>query len=650
MRPPPGALGQLGSGPKAPPVKPKAKPPEPYELPDLAPAGSIYEKKAPTRDRVLRDADTGRRRWQARNDTIARQAAMYHQEDDPRDLNGNPIVPGTGQSYFKLARATTIIDRLIGDAMPTNANLVKDLPARADDKETRDAAQACENWLRTLDEEDTQWWASLSSQGVITPPLYRKRIGMPALEGTGGVAFRLNPKSKTHFVIKEPVNITELYPLGLATTRQSWLNWDEAVALYPEIHRHAVDKGYDDAQTSGPCSLAENTRVRVVGWSDKDGLWRCVVWDWADGSGVSQQLRDAPKGSDDDDGFIVKARIDYGFCYYQIGTYWNASPAAPTQSQTDYATQAGRGALAAHVGTLEELTKVASALKSNFIHNLHPSWVRKTQHPEEMDGDPIKTGINEVNDLEIGDELLPLYQNATGTPDGQATMQILGGELQDMAAPVLSGGGTAQSGFDRSQMQQAAGNLHLDQLKECYQQDAARFDSLTLQLALRKGLGKGKAWKKLTYRQFKGGAAGTEGALTPDDIKRAGVRVLVSYHEENLQEELQKNQIHLERLKADVQSLMTTRKKLGVEDPDREGELVVEDKIINANPKLQDALSQRALYGLDYELYADYMQSEAPGPGQAGQPSGVGTAPGGGGMGPRPGVPAAGLPPIMQGQ
>lgn len=644
--PPPHQMGgamRPAKQPKGPSVKPKAKPPTPYEPPDLAEVKSIYAKKPPTWDRVMRDAHLGRQRWQERDRIIKRQADLYHGKDNRQDLHGNRIDPGSGAGYFQLSRATTIVDRLIGDALPDPETIVVDMRPRADDEETRAAAQACENWLRTLDEEDATWWAALASQGLIAPPLPRKRIGMLALEGVQGCAFRLQPRDGCHFVVKEPVNITELFPTGLATTRQSYLTFDAALALYPEIMDHLEAAGYDEANEVTRGGVSEQTIVRVVGWSDKDGLWRCIAWDWGQPGSLSEEMRGAPS-KDGGQWIVPPTRIDYGFCYYQIGSYWNASPAAPAEGDTRYAGQAGRGALAAHVHTLEELTKIASALKTNFMQNLHPAWVRKLRDITE-DRPDVQTKINQVNDLYVDESLEPLYINATGTPDGQATMTIIGGELADLSPLVLAGRGSAQSGFDRSLQQDKAGDLHIDQLKACYCADMARFDALTLQLALRKGLGKGKAWKSLSYRQFKGGSRGSEGELTPDDIKRAGVRVEVRYHEEDLTEELQLNQIHLERLKADVQSLITTRRKLGVDDPDREGELVVEDKIINANPKLQDALSQQALYDLDYDLYVSYMQSLAPGPGQGPQPGMPGTAPA---MGPRPGVPAAGLPNPME--
>lgn len=641
--PPPGRGGPGPGQAQGPKLKPKPPGPKPYELPDLDEVRSIYAKQPPTWERVMRDAFQGRQRWQERNKAILRQADLYHGVEDRRDVHGRPINEGAGGSYFKLSRATTIVDRLIGDALPTDEVLVRDLPPRADDEETRDAAQGCENWLRTLDEEDADWWASLASQGVITPPLPRKRIGMLALEGAQGVAFRLQPRASSHFVVKEPVNITELYPLGLATTRQSFLTFDAALALYPEILDHLIASGYDDSSPDGRGGVSDGTLVKVIGWSDKDGLWRCICWDWANPGAVAEGLRAAP-AKDGGRWILPPTRIDYGFCYYQIGTYWNASPAAAGQGETGYAAQAGRGALAAHVATLEELTKIASALKTNFMQNLHPAWVRKLRDITEDRAEP-KFGINEVNDLYLDEEMVPLYINATGTPDGQATMAILAGELADLMPPVLAGRGASESGFDRSLQQQQAGNLHLDQLKACYAADMARFDSLTLQLALRKGLGKGRAWKSLSYRQFKGGDQGTEGEMTPEMIRRAGVRVKVRYHEVNLDAELQLNQIHLERLKSDVQSLSTTRRKLGVDDPDREEELVVTDKIISANPRLQDALSQDALRNTDYDLYLAYVQSQAPGPGQGGGGGMPGTAPS---MGPRPGVMAAGLPPTMQ--
>lgn len=647
--PPPPHLQQPGQGPASLRAKPKPKPepPEDWEPPDLKELvkESRYGKKPPTRDRVLRDAQRHRTIWAPRDQMIMRQVNKYARVDDRVDANGNPIDPAGGGQYFKLSRATTLIDRLIGDAFPSLDKIVIDLPARADDEETRDSSQACENWLRSLEEQDELWWDALASRGVIATHLPRKRIGMMALMGAQGACFRLNPGDRAHFIIEEPVALGELYPAALATTRQTYLTFDDACALYPEILEHLEDAGYDEADPSRQYGVGDRTLIRVVGWSDKDGLWRCVTWDWGQPGDVQEPLRALGK---DDDLWIVKpVRIDYGFCYYQIGTYWNGTPAPAMQHDTHYAEQAARGALFAHVDLFEELDKVASILKTNLITNTHPAWKRKSSEPEEKVGTPVLTGVNEVNDMELEGDIEPLYANATATPDGAAAMAIFAGELSDLSNPIQAGRGPAQSGFDRAQMTDAAGNLHLDQLKEGYCADRRRFAALKLQLAYRKGVGGKKAWQTLPYRQFKGGAAGNEGTLKIEDIRRAGARVLVSYHDEDLTAEQQKNQVYLERLKADVLSLRTVRGKLGSDDPDREGELVVEDKIINANPKLQDALSSEALRQVDYDLYLQYVQSQAQGPGASGGAGQMGSAPGTPHLAGAPGVPSMGLPPGM---
>jgi hypothetical protein len=630
--------------------KPKPTPPEPWEpqaLKDLCgPQGaepSIYWKKPPERERVIRDAQRHRMQWAARDHMIMRQVNKYARVDDRLDLNGNPIDPASGGMYFKLSRATTTIDRLIGDALPTTATIVIDVPSRAADEETRDSAQACENWLRTLDEEDQLWWDGLASRGVIATHLPRKRIGLMALMGAQAACFRLNPGARDHFIIEEPLALSEVYPGALSTTRQSYLRFDEACALYPEILTKLADAGYDEADPARRFGVADTTIIRVIGWSDKDGLWRCVTWDWGQSGGIDRTLLDLAK---DGDNWIVKpVRIDYGFCYYQIGTYWNGPPQSAMQGTQDYSEQAARGAIYSHVDMYEEMDKIASALKTNFMQNLHPSWVRKSSEPEEQAGKPVLTGINEVNDIELEGGIEALYVNATGTPDGAATMAIFAGEMADISNPVSAGRGGATSGSDRAQIAEQAGNLHLDQLKEGYCADRERFGRLKLELLYRKGAGGKKAWKTMAYRQFKGGDAGSEGTLTIEDLRRAGSRVVVRYHQEDLAAEQQKNQVWLERLKADVTPLRTVREKLGSENPDADADMVIEDKTINANPKLQDALSQEALRELDYNLYLAYMQSQAEGPGGGGGAGQMGSQPGMPHMAGAAGVPMPGMAP-----
>jgi hypothetical protein len=316
------------------------------------------------------------------------------------------------------------------------------------------------------------------------------------------------------------------------------------------------------------------------------------------------------------------------------------------QGTQDYSEQAARGALYAHVDTFEEMDKIASALKTNFMQNLHPVLgQRKSSEPEEQAGKPVLTGINEVNDLELdGEHRAPLRQRHRH-PGRRGDDGIFAGELADIANPVQAGRAGATSGSDRAQIAEQAGNLHLDQLKEGYCADRERFGRLKLELLYRKGAGGKKAWKTMAYRQFKGGDAGSEGTLTIEDLRRAGSRVVVRYHQEDLAAEQQKNQVWLERLKADVTPLRTVREKLGSENPDADADMVIEDKTINANPKLQDALSQEALRELDYNLYLAYMQSQAEGPGGGGGAGQMGSQPGMPHMAGAAGVPMPGMAP-----
>jgi hypothetical protein len=665
-------------------------PPDDVELPDLEDiAGeSPYWKNPPSPAQVRRDAWLGRQRWRPDYEFIFDQVDAYRMFKDYFGADGRPLRPGLGEVQYKLASFARMVDRAASQAEPRPDEEVLEIPPRAEDRDTKQRTQKAENLLRTRDERERAWWNRRTSRGLVEPPIRTKKFRLLALEGSYAVLYRLHDvggktpkagkKSRPPELLftREPLSVTEVFPLAHATTVQRRMTFAEACAAEPavleQVKKRAKKRGKEFDPEDSSWGVSERTTVCLGEWYDADGLHRLVYWDWDTPTSVGADIRD-PSDSGADF-FIAKARLDWGFCPVQICPPWNADPSpegkrgrgAASTTARDTAAQAGPtrrryvGAGGKELETQDWKDRVASVMLTTLIGNQHPNVTRRVdpnmfQHYEhDAAQKPIVpeylTGPGQQNVIYgPNEEIIVPQRNVSGGSDAALAINILGGESQDAQPAVLGGRGPATSGFETMQRNDAAQSLHVEPMRRAYEDFETYLRGLDLQLYLRAGEGKARLWDELPFRGAVMGAPGNEGTIDVSDLKRAGTYAAVTISADDPIAELQKNRIHLERLKSDVESPITVMRELGIKDPDEEQNLIVEWKSIGGNPKLQDALSARALRNIDWDLFLAYMASTSPGPGQQGAGGQPGTPPGAPGpqMAPAPGVPAQGLPSIM---
>lgn len=320
--------------------KPKERKQEQRQVPDFAlvPIEEIakrspYGKRKPTYEEIVADCETGRTRYRARNDSAFEQEQCYYRMRKVGKYDGRDLNPAIGEVVFRLSRATKAVDRLVALVRPRPDRVVFELAPRSDREEHKEAAQRVENWVRhqfVLSSED--WWDKVS-QGEMQPDLWRKVLHLAALHGSCGWAMRVDTTYGKHNTGEHPfpwvpVPLTELYPLGHATVREQVLTLDEARAEYLEIaERWPKPREGDERRDPYP---DDDTPVRIIWWSDRNGLYHAGIWDM-DGPYSWREQRRARPADEDDKGRWVQEphRIDYGFCAYQLPPGFQATGAPP---------------------------------------------------------------------------------------------------------------------------------------------------------------------------------------------------------------------------------------------------------------------------------------------------------------------------------
>jgi hypothetical protein len=665
-------------------------PPDDVELPDLEDlaGNSPYWKSPPTPAQVRRDAWLGRQRWRADYEFVFDQVGAYRMFKDYFGADGRPLRPGLGEVQYKLASFARMVDRAASQAEPRPDEEVLEIPPRAEDRDTRQRTQKAENLLRTRDERERAWWNRRTSRGLVEPPIRTKKFRLLALEGSYAVLYRLHDvggktpkagkKSRPPELLftREPLSVTEVFPLAHATTAQRRMTFAEACAAEPavleQVKKRAKKRGKEFDPEDSSWGVSERTTVVLGEWYDADGLHRLVYWDWDSPTSVGADIRDPSDNGVDF--FIAKARLDWGFCPVQICPPWNADPSpegkrgrgAATTTARDTGNQTGPtrrryvGAGGKELETQDFKDRIASVMLTTLFGNQHPTVTRRVdpgmldRYEKDTAGNPIipayLSGPGQQNVIwGPHEELIYPQRNVSGGSDAALAINILGGESQDAQPAVLGGRGPATSGFETMQRNDAAQSLHVEPMRRAYEDFETYLRGLDLELYLRAGEGKGRLYDELPFRGAVMGAPGNEGTLTAEDIKRAGTFATLTIKSDDPIRELQLNRIHLERLKDKVESPITVMRELGIKDPDEEMNLVVENEVINANPKVQDVLGLRAMKAVDWESYLAYLNSTAPGPGQAGGGGQPGTPPGAPGpqMAPSPGIPSSGLPSVM---
>lgn len=640
--PPPGMPPLPMPPPPAPPppkkpAQPKPKPPPKYDLRELP--KNPYGDKGPTLAHLHQAAATGRRRYARRNEQITKAVRRYHLEQEWRDLTGEQLDTAAGAIPFVSVLPALFVERTIGLAAAVHDRLVLNVePASRHDKSV-EAAQACENALRTWREVDEMRWFRRGTEGDAQIPLPYKELGLAAIEGGCGMYLWIDPEDDRYPHYYEPVPISQLYPLGTEVTRQFTLTLGEARARYPEVN---------DAYKGRPDNAVSDAEiVRIICWADVAGLWHLIAWQ----EGESWQ----DKAARPDAGGWIKGpdqgRIDFGFCPYQYRIALG-SPVAQYvgEGYQDIEYHRTYGVLSQTGDTYKHLNEVAAWVLEGAAKSVRPATVDYIQ-PGSPPPPGLDTRAGAHNTRQVGERVEPIIPSFAGSADGQATMSLLQAGLQDAAPPVLAGRGAAASGFDRFQASEQAGALFVDKLVQFAEEYYADYYRYRLELTRRKGTGKG-AWAldKLPYRQARGEQVGTLGTLAAADVAynsydRDSTNVRVRFQRLSEIEQMQRSERVLRQIDAKILSRRRGMDLIGIESPEEEQQQIFAEAAVLLDPAMHKAAAARALQeeGDPYLLATwESARAKEDAPPDAGRPS----PPGATAM---PGTPAPGMPPVMTG-
>ena len=660
--PPPGPPGPP-PGPPKPPATPadqtkSAAPPPPYKLQTIA----VIKRRspfteAPTWQQVTGDADVVLRRFGPRNERILDDTDCWMLIEQRSTIDGKEVADNQYGRVYTRSQPARLVDRIVTYTAPTPDVLnTRVLPA-ADDEQTKAAAQRTQDWLITR----LHWDADkVFNRARMT--LWREIAQYMALQGGCGFCLYPDPGHPEHVVCSEFIPQDELYPLGHATLRIFTLPLADARVRYPEIdEQYPVVVGKD-----GQTVTDEQAVCRIIGWSDLLGLWHAIAWDFDPGGG---ERADVPLSSQTPKWIKKPEPINYGFCYYQGPFIWNGLAAPPNKRhRKDYQRWVGTGVLTPIRVTADMLNKAASALLYNVIQSLDPPGVviaPPGTDPDDLDKPDRRPGA--VTFWPNGTEWRTLVEDVAQQPAFQQFVQSLLSEVQDAAPPVQAGLGPAESGFDRFQQMEQAGALAVDPIQQTICEMLAKLHRLAAELVLRYG---SQAYDDeqnyfdpftdgggLPFVQQASATRGQYGELQPEDIERNGVRpgqVVCSYRNLNTTQKMQEAQYLSSLVQDHVISLFEARVQLGIDDPQREEDQIMEE-LAKHDPTMLKTLAQVALKALDPEAWHLYQQTQLlqAGPGGPGGPPPPPRAPSPPGAPPAPtptpGAPAPGLPAPMHG-
>lgn len=697
--PPPGAGVPPPGVPAAPSPEPPSAPPPPPPLPDpladqppLPPKRQVppppigrdikvlekrspYGKKPPSRAEVLDDAETGRRRYAARNEHARLCWKLYHLVPNKRNPDGTPIEPLEGEIHHTRSKPAVVFDRTLSIMEPFLDRLIVATEAWQDDAETVDASQRIENHGRTALERSYRKWDERGSMGDPQPPFSRKLAGLLLGEGVCGRRVFVDPDDDG-ILFLEPVPATQLYPLAHATTRQLEMPLVEARAHYPLEIGEAWPTPRADADSQRTTGPDENEPVRIIVWADALGLWECITWEWV--SWTPRSSGSATKDSSADDGMWIKkpTRIDFGFCPYRYPPAWFGSPApaaiAITGSTTRHAdTDYGEGTHQRYVNRGMLSPVLDSYEMANHLLSIYFTGANATRFApmvQEIDPDVDDAGlvgpdgkrlkvsrkIGAVTQVVKGEQVYTVPVDSAGMQDLQVAMSSLGDEFGDTAPPVLSGRGEATSGADRFLAQQSAADYIITPAMKAAEQWLSDGLREINELVVRKGKGKGRLFTGLTYRVRKAddpqARRGVADLLEPADIEKNGADIKVRFTRDSLTEMLQRANYWLQLLDKNVVDLNTVRDNLDIEEPERMDQAVLRDKAKQDERFLKTLIGEslrryhakggdiNALRTWFEERAKEQQASAGPAPAPAGMPSPPGAPPG-------PPPPGAALPP-----
>lgn len=610
--------------PPAPEAKQDDTPPD-WKPPKLR--DSRYRTGNPSLQDVLEDARQGRQQWQARDRRIALDTSMAHlewqleSEDDDTDVayDGTDVV-------HRRSDPAALVDRVTGMVEARQDRVTVHMPKRHESDDYAKAAQVFEDFCRSsrLREEEV-WFERGSTHGDPQPPLPRKEAGLMALEGGFGWRWQVDPDDEDEPFEYEVIPISQLYPLGHATTRQFVLPLHRAKAEFREI-----DRAYRSREGRQRRSHTDTTFVRIIEWADNTGYRYAAAWS-----------EESVRATDSKSGWIVKPRpLGYGFPYFNY-VIWGGTPTAPNSYNKETHNQyVGYGILTPLRKTYRLMDIMVSAVATGALKVQNPPLFRTVNEGRDMTKVPrLRTGAGDENFGREGEEVKPLLFEVAASQNGVAFIQSLSNELANNIPPMLAGM-SANSGFEYLQRSDDANSMFIapiiDALQRSYELIHRQRGILAYRHAKR---GKGeKDFAKQTYfseYRFVGTSKRGytyHGVLKPRDIEKSGVSVQVRYTQKTLTEQVQLanmvSQLVSTRLMSQEQALI----KLGNDDPVAELKKIFQDAAL-MQPEVLKSVVELSIMGSGNQLLIEAWQRAFAQAGQGGSPpapTGMASQPGGG--------------------
>lgn len=654
VAPPPQTAAVSPPAPQVdPPLPPVPKSPQDWEPEDIRDLKARSQwQTAPTHAELVALADDALNDtfWQERNDACYDQAWCYYRSRKWLKINGQAMSHLQGDLLYMLSTPAKQLDRIVARVKPDSAHLQFNLDPRAEQDAWKQAQQAVENWSRDMWERHiTHWWDHISQFGEDTD-LARKVAFLAALHGSVGWSLRPDLRRRKHGkgrdlnadypLVLDLIPLHELYKLGDCTLRIQRVTLREARRMSAEVRKRWPAK----RETGGGWSPTNDHGCRLIGFSDAEGLWYCQAFDI-----------NPPEGKDLEGAGALwlvppSKPINYGFCYYQVPPGWqatgdNALPDA-RQAAENYGRNFARGALFVNLEDFANQDYMASGALSTYAYNRDPGGVDiidielRTQTDQGLPPE-FSTAMGAKNTRFKGEGYQFVPKNFADSASDNFAISMAFGQTADTFPAALGGGGNAQSGYDRRQMVENAQLLHVEELRTFVANMVAAITRRSLELLYRLGDGQGKVFSTLPYRITKGGMG--EGELDAKAIGKAGVSVKVDYFEEDLENDLRKNQIVIPRVDKNLISREYARERLGIPEPDKE-ETRINEEMALAHPALKEAQAHWALASERNPMLpffeAALARVKQPQPGEGGQPPQMPSM---------PGVPQGGMPPAEAG-
>lgn len=629
---PPNGPPQMGPQPSE--VKADPTPPD-WQPPKMRP--SRYASKNPSLERVLEDARLGRQQWQARDLRIAQDTSMYHleyelEEADPDMVDDVSFVDG--ELLHRRSDPAALVDRVTGMTEARQDRITEHVPKRHESEEYRKAAQVYEDYSRSCRMRDEErWFERGGTMGDPQPPLPRKESGLMALEGGFGWRWHVDPEDEEHPFEYEVIPISQLYPLGHATTRQFVLPLHQARSQFEEIEKAFPLK---DGQHR---AYADTSYVRIIEWADTSGYRYAAAW-------AEESIR--PAGGDGErSGWIVKPRkLGYGFPYFNY-VIWGGTPTAPNNyNKATHNKYIGYGVLTPLRKTYRLMDIMVSAVATGALKVQNPPLFRTVNEGRDMTKVPrLSQAPGAENYGRSGEEVKPILFDIAASQNGVAFIQSLAQELANNIPPMLAGM-SANSGFEYMQRTDDANVMFIapiiDALQRSYELMHRQRGILAYRYAKR-----GKKEKEYEKEQYFSSYAFTgtnkkgysyHGLLKPKDLEKSGVQVQVRYTQKTLTEQIQLAGMVTQLVNAHLMSQEQALIKLGNDDPLKELRKIFQDAALMQPEVLKAVTEQSILSGGSPMLIEAWQRAFA----QAGM---GGSPPAPPGMASQPGGSQAGLPP-----